>query len=84
MNDHPNNQSGHEILPYLANDYLNTLEISENDRNDVSGGMRKKIETALKISFYCNRCFIGSGYTRHFIRDFFNNKSIIGTIVKSD
>jgi isopentenyl phosphate kinase len=78
-----NNQSGNEIIPYLTTESLNTLRTNENDHKDVSGGMRNKVETALKISKYCNTCFIGSGYTRHFIRDFFNKVPISGTIVKA-
>ena len=78
------NQSGYEILPYLTTESRNKMQRFENDRNDVSGGMRMKVETALDISNYCIRCFIGNGFTRHLISDFFNNNPIKGTIVKAE
>jgi isopentenyl phosphate kinase len=59
------------------------MQGSEIDRNDVSGGMGQKVETALKISNYCHRCLIGSGYTPHLIRDFYSKDTYTGTIVRS-
>lgn len=78
------NQSGNVILPYISESHMNMIGTHENDLQDVSGGMRKKVEIALEISNYCHLCFIGSGYTKFLIHDFFKNYPVAGTVVKSN
>ena len=78
------NQPVREILPFLSESDLKMMLATVNDQKDVSGGMGKKVETALEISHYCHRCFIGSGYNRHVMHDFLNNCSVPGTVVKAE
>jgi isopentenyl phosphate kinase len=72
--------------PYLAKTLseknIQRLYRMEKDLIDVSGGMSKKVEIALKASKYCNSCFIGNGYSRNLLSDLLDEKIVRGTYVK--
>ena len=53
----------------------------ENDKLDVSGGMRKKAETAIKISKYCERCCIGNGRRANILSSFLKGAKVKGTYI---
>jgi isopentenyl phosphate kinase len=78
-----NNEASSNIIPVLNPKNIRLLIKSENDKKDVSGGMRKKAELALEISRYCKRCFIGNGLTDNILSNFFKEKSVVGTFVRS-
>ena len=52
-----------------------------NEQLDVSGGMRKKAETALRISKCCKRCCIGNGYKDNILSGFLKGEEVRGTYV---
>ncbi len=53
----------------------------DSDEKDVSGGMKRKVETALEISKYCDTCFIGSGYEDDIIGRVLEGENVKGTYV---
>lgn len=79
----PNNEVNSNIIPVLNPKNIDIVQKSINDNQDVSGGMRKKAELALKISRYCKKCFIGSGFNESILSNFFKGKDVIGTFVQA-
>ena len=71
----------HAIIKKLTPDKMTKIRWSDNDSTDVSGGMRKKAELALEISYFCKRCFIGSGFTENVLSKIFNGERVEGTFV---
>ena len=53
-----------------------------SDANDVSGGMRAKIELALAASRHCRACWVGSGREPDVLTRFFKDGIIVGTRIR--
>jgi len=70
------------IIKKLTLDKLTSIKWTDSDNNDVSGGMRRKAELALEASDYCNKCFIGSGYTENLLSKLFTEEDVEGTFVR--
>jgi isopentenyl phosphate kinase len=75
------NNADQGIIPELTPDKMASIRWSDNDKTDVSGGMKKKAELALEIANFCHKCFIGSGYTENILSKIFNGESVNGTFV---
>jgi isopentenyl phosphate kinase len=71
------------VIPLLTPGNIEQMQQSGSDNRDVSGGMRKKVAIALEISKYSKRCFIGSGYSKDLLSNYFNMSQVEGTIVKA-
>lgn len=69
------------FLPEINPEIYKSLIITR-DENDVSGGMKNKVELALKCTTYSKSCFIGNGYTTNLISDYLKHKKVKGTYVK--
>ena len=70
------------IIKKLTPDKMASIKWPDTDNNDVSGGMRRKAELALEISDYCNKCFIGSGYTENLLSKLFTMEDAEGTFIR--
>lgn len=75
------NDAYQEIIKELTPDKMASIRWSDNDATDVSGGMRKKAELALEISGFCNKCFIGSGYSENILGKILKGEAVVGTFV---
>lgn len=68
------------VVPVLNSESVKQLHFYQEDRHDVSGGMRKKVELALDISNNCRYCFIGSGYKEGIIANYMKGRKVKGTL----
>jgi isopentenyl phosphate kinase len=75
------NDTNQGIIKVLTLEKMTEIRWSDNYYNDVSGGMRRKAELALEISGYCNKCFIGSGYTENVLSKILKGELVEGTLV---
>jgi isopentenyl phosphate kinase len=75
------NDSHKVVIKKLTKDKMASIGWFDNDDDDVSGGMRKKAELALKISAFSKKCFIGSGYADNILSNVLNGHEVVGTFV---
>ncbi len=71
-----------EILSQVSPQTVsNAMALSEEDRQDVSGGMAEKVGLAFDIAKYCGRCVIASGYDGEVLTHLMADDNTIGTRV---
>lgn len=73
--------NGKFLAEVLDNSNSHLMWNEENDKLDVSGGMKKKAETAIKISKYSKRCCIGNGKRANILSGFLNGEKVKGTYI---
>lgn len=76
-----NNRESFYMTEELNSTNIQYLHKESQDRKDVSGSMKKKAYISLEISKYCNKCFIGNGYTAKMLQNFISGEKVFGTYV---